>query len=281
MAIRRFGEILRATVRASDLAARYGGEEFAVLFPETGSRPALAVADRVRRALERERFVSEGKPFQVTVSAGVADTHGLLEDERGQLLFRADKALYAAKDEGRNRARLWTERAGVSRGARSSPSGSAGRCARVGSRNRDERRPAARRDGSHEARDRVRLRPRPGAHPRVAGRARRACGRAPARAARSGSSGASRSSRRPRRREQGRDTGPSQSRQRGARPSRLPHRRRASGRDQASRSATPSASGRGAETIPVSPSLHELERAARRPRSSGPAFPDRNASSGT
>ena len=120
MAIRRFGEILRATVRASDLAARYGGEEFAVLFPETGSRPALAVADRVRRALERERFESEGKAFQVTVSAGVADTHELLENERGQLLFRADKALYAAKDEGRNRARLWTERRRVPR-ARSSP----------------------------------------------------------------------------------------------------------------------------------------------------------------
>jgi diguanylate cyclase (GGDEF)-like protein len=119
MAIRRFGEILRATVRASDLAARYGGEEFAVLFPETGSRPALAVADRVRRTLERERFEFEGKGFQVTVSAGVADTHELLEDERGQLLFRADKALYAAKDEGRNRARLWTERRRVPRARRS------------------------------------------------------------------------------------------------------------------------------------------------------------------
>ena len=118
MAIRRFGEILRATVRATDLAARYGGEEFAVLFPETGARPALAVADRVRRALERERFESEGKPFQVTVSAGVADTNELLEDERDQLLFRADKALYAAKDEGRNRTRLWTERRRVPRARR-------------------------------------------------------------------------------------------------------------------------------------------------------------------
>jgi two-component system cell cycle response regulator len=102
--------VMTATIRAEDVLARYGGEEFAVLFPETGSRPALAVADRVRRALERERFESEGKAFQVTVSAGVADTQELLEDERGQLLFRADKALYAAKDEGRNRARLWTDR---------------------------------------------------------------------------------------------------------------------------------------------------------------------------
>ena len=109
-AIRAFGEILRATVRASDLACRYGGEEFAVLFPETGARAALSVADRVRRALERQSFTSDGQAFRVTVSAGIADTTGLEEDEKHQLLFRADKALYAAKDEGRNRVRLWTER---------------------------------------------------------------------------------------------------------------------------------------------------------------------------
>ena len=110
MAIRRFGEILRETVRASDLACRYGGEEFAVLFPETAARSALAVADRVRRAIERAHFQSEGRAFSVTVSAGIADTTALEEDERHQLLFRADKALYTAKDEGRNRVRLWTER---------------------------------------------------------------------------------------------------------------------------------------------------------------------------
>jgi diguanylate cyclase (GGDEF)-like protein len=111
MAIRRFGEILRAAVRASDLACRNGGEEFAVLFPETSARPALAVADRVRRWIEREPFASEGRPFRVTVSAGVADTTGLSAEDRHQLLFRADKALYLAKDSGRNRTRLWSEKA--------------------------------------------------------------------------------------------------------------------------------------------------------------------------
>ncbi len=110
VAIRRFGEILRAAVRSSDLACRYGGEEFAVLFPETTGRSALAVADRVRRNVERETFASEGQTFHVTVSAGIADTTNLAEDERHQLLFRADQALYTAKDEGRNRVRLWTER---------------------------------------------------------------------------------------------------------------------------------------------------------------------------
>jgi diguanylate cyclase (GGDEF)-like protein len=110
MAIRHFGEILRAAVRSSDLACRHGGEEFAVLFPETAARSALAVADRVRRSLDREPFASEGRPFRITVSAGVADTTGLAPGERQQLLFRADQALYAAKDAGRNRVRLWSEK---------------------------------------------------------------------------------------------------------------------------------------------------------------------------
>jgi diguanylate cyclase (GGDEF)-like protein len=112
LAIRRFGEILRAIVRTSDLACRYGGEEFAVLFPETPARSALSVADRVRRTVEREPFSSEGRPFRVTVSGGVADTAELDGEDRQQLLFRADKALYLAKDGGRNRVRLWTPRAG-------------------------------------------------------------------------------------------------------------------------------------------------------------------------
>ena len=109
MAIRRFGEILRAAVRSTDLACRYGGEEFAVLFPETAARSALAVADRVRRNVEREPFAAE-RPFRVTVSAGVADTHDLSGEDRHELLVRADKALYFAKDTGRNRARLYSAR---------------------------------------------------------------------------------------------------------------------------------------------------------------------------
>ncbi len=109
MAIRRFGEILRAAVRSSDLACRYGGEEFAVLFPETSARSALAVADRVRRNVEREPFAA-GRPFRVTVSAGVADTNGPPAEDRHELLVRADKALYYAKDTGRNRSRLYSAR---------------------------------------------------------------------------------------------------------------------------------------------------------------------------
>jgi diguanylate cyclase (GGDEF)-like protein len=105
-AIRRFGEIVRGAVRGSDVACRYGGEEFAILFPESDASAAAAVAERVRRALEAQRFEMGGRPFRVTVSAGVAQAPDA--SDRDQLLVRADQALYRAKAGGRNRVRIWS-----------------------------------------------------------------------------------------------------------------------------------------------------------------------------
>lgn len=101
VAIRRFGEIVRAAVRSTDIACRYGGEEFAVLFPETSGEAARAVADRIRAAVEAEAFESAGRPFRITVSGGVADATDA--PDREALLVHADKALYAAKAAGRDR----------------------------------------------------------------------------------------------------------------------------------------------------------------------------------
>jgi diguanylate cyclase (GGDEF)-like protein len=109
IAIRRFGEILRAAVRSSDLACRHGGEEFAVLFPEADAEAARAVAERVRAALAKKSFEIEGRTFAVTVSAGIADASSA--PGREELMHRADKALYAAKEGGRNRVVVW--RAGL------------------------------------------------------------------------------------------------------------------------------------------------------------------------
>ena len=103
--LRRFGELVRSEVRSSDVACRYGGEEFAVLFAETKSHAASAVAERIRRTLKRQSFDWEGRAYRATVSAGVADSDG--SRDRSQLLFRADKALYDAKERGRDRVALW------------------------------------------------------------------------------------------------------------------------------------------------------------------------------
>ena len=103
--LRRFGEIVRGEIRSSDVACRYGGEEFAILFAESTAAAASAVAERIRRALKREAFEWDGRTFQATVSAGVSGPDDARE--AATLLFRADEALYRAKDGGRNRVVVW------------------------------------------------------------------------------------------------------------------------------------------------------------------------------
>jgi len=95
-------------VRSFDLVARYGGEEFLVVMPETNIGIALAVAERLRRAIADRPFAvsSAARELDVTVSIGVAT---MLEgdDTPAALLKRADEALYAAKHRGRNRVVTW------------------------------------------------------------------------------------------------------------------------------------------------------------------------------
>ena len=90
--------IMDAKSRAADSVFRYGGEEFAIILPETLCDQALAMAERVRQAVEQ----AELAPAQrVTVSVGVAEFRAT---EDADVLFRrADTALYAAKRAGRNR----------------------------------------------------------------------------------------------------------------------------------------------------------------------------------
>lgn len=98
--LRQVSALFRAQLRKLDFVCRYGGEEFVLLLPETSGEDALAVAEKVRRAIEAHAF--PGVPRPVTVSIGVAEcpTHGLTRDE---VVKAADSALYASKQGGRNR----------------------------------------------------------------------------------------------------------------------------------------------------------------------------------
>jgi diguanylate cyclase (GGDEF)-like protein len=100
-ALRLFANLLRAELRAIDVAARFGGEEFAILLPATDVGGAVTVAERIRDYLARHARVQEnaGGPA-VTVSIGVAAYGSGSGDE---LLKRADAALYRAKEAGKNR----------------------------------------------------------------------------------------------------------------------------------------------------------------------------------
>ncbi|MBP7342154.1 MAG: diguanylate cyclase [Smithellaceae bacterium] len=107
----RFGEILAASLRESDVVARLGGEEFGVLMPETSARAAYSVCCRLRERIEQQvtlpLVAEEGKIISFTVSIGVAGTEGSHVLDVRDLFEKADKALYRSKNEGRNRVTLW------------------------------------------------------------------------------------------------------------------------------------------------------------------------------
>jgi diguanylate cyclase len=100
--LRRVAASLQQSARGGDLVARYGGEEFAVVLPETALAEAVECVERIRRAVAESRFRSGAEEFHVTISFGAAEV--LAGEDAGGLLRRADMALYAAKDAGRNRS---------------------------------------------------------------------------------------------------------------------------------------------------------------------------------
>ncbi len=100
-AIRLVSEILLATLRDYDIICRYGGEEYLVILPMTGIAKALEAAERTREAIEAEVIQTRtGNEFNLTVSSGVASLQPA--DSLDSLVYRADNALYIAKEEGRN-----------------------------------------------------------------------------------------------------------------------------------------------------------------------------------
>jgi diguanylate cyclase (GGDEF)-like protein len=100
--LRRFAELMLESVREFDLAVRHGGEEFAVLLPETDLDGGVRLAERLAEALRGSRFTSRsGETFSVTSSFGVSAYPGSASAE--QLMLAADRALYRAKKEGKNR----------------------------------------------------------------------------------------------------------------------------------------------------------------------------------
>lgn len=93
----------RKIFRKTDVVGRYGGEEFAVMLPGSEERMAKVIAERIRSSIEQSTVMVDDEEISYTVSIGIACAIG--KDVRiEELLDRADRALYTAKAEGRNRA---------------------------------------------------------------------------------------------------------------------------------------------------------------------------------
>lgn len=104
--LRQFSAILQSEVREVDLTARVGGEEFALMLPNTPAQDGLMVAERIRTAVESCNFMVDGKPIRMTASFGVAELLHTGENPLLSCYQKADKALYMAKNKGRNRCVL-------------------------------------------------------------------------------------------------------------------------------------------------------------------------------
>jgi diguanylate cyclase (GGDEF)-like protein len=103
--LKKIADVMKRNIRSYDTICRYGGEEFTLILPHTGRRGARVIAEKLRKAMANISFygVKSGKKekFTVTISAGVA---AFPDNARTKsvLIKRADKALYLAKEEGRN-----------------------------------------------------------------------------------------------------------------------------------------------------------------------------------
>ena len=96
------GQVLQRTVREIDMVARYGGDEFVVILPQTGTRGAAVIAERIREAISQASFLGDmGLEVRLTASLGVASfpEQGSTRDE---LIHQADAAMYRVKESGKN-----------------------------------------------------------------------------------------------------------------------------------------------------------------------------------
>lgn len=108
--LKSLSERILKAVRPTDLVARYGGEEFAIIMPNTNLTNAAMVAERIRKIVENEDFDIPVEPGKInkTISIGISVLN--IDDNVASLIARADKGLYHAKNTGRNKIAVYSDR---------------------------------------------------------------------------------------------------------------------------------------------------------------------------
>lgn len=102
--LNRVASQIKNHLRIGDIVSRYGGEEFLIILPETDEIKAYMALERVRAAIEKKLIRIGGEKLQVTVSIGLTEVDNL--ETPIEVLERADKALYQAKSNGKNRIEI-------------------------------------------------------------------------------------------------------------------------------------------------------------------------------
>ncbi|MBK7452798.1 MAG: GGDEF domain-containing protein [Anaerolineales bacterium] len=105
--LKQVTQITRAELRTADAIGRYGGEEFIVLLPMTNAAQAYSVAERIRASAADLRLPTEKGDASITLSIGIVQMRHAPQSESVEVAFRrADEAMYAAKQAGRNRIEI-------------------------------------------------------------------------------------------------------------------------------------------------------------------------------
>mgnify|MGYP001407198051 CR=1 FL=1 len=108
--LKNIAQAIHRSSRDSDICCRYGGEEFAIILPDTDSDNAQVLADRIHKQVARSARMLQLSELQITVSIGISSTdlRGVAHPRR--LIDEADRALYKAKESGRNRTEIWHQK---------------------------------------------------------------------------------------------------------------------------------------------------------------------------
>ena len=108
LVLKQTASVIKNTLREYDIPSRYGGEEFCILLPQTGIEEAKIVAERLRSAVEKmEIELEDGRKIHLTISVGLAELD--IKDMPEDLYMKADRALYDAKEGGRNRVVVYNK----------------------------------------------------------------------------------------------------------------------------------------------------------------------------
>ncbi len=105
--LKELTKVISSFIRSSDFFARYGGEEFAILLPTTNTSGGSILAENIRAKFENSEFSDNKNTAKITVSVGIASKHDAKPKSSSEIFEYADKALYVAKNMGRNQISIY------------------------------------------------------------------------------------------------------------------------------------------------------------------------------
>lgn len=104
--LKELARVLQSNIRFCDVLARYGGEEFAIIMPDTEMEVCGMASERLREAVEKHSVPGQDEELKVTISMGLSTTPSAEITSAAELISAADRALYRAKENGRNRVEM-------------------------------------------------------------------------------------------------------------------------------------------------------------------------------